>query len=283
MTDTITLLQDLGFTEKEARAYRALLQHDPVSGYELAKVSGILRPNIYPVLQKLEARGVSTTSFRPPWWRLGLGCSSWPNPQRPLISATRRATPPARTGPPPGRQQHARAAYRPLAGRGARPLPRADRRRGAWSHAGHAPRRPAPRSAAAAGAASSAARSSKPLALERNYGYAADLLEHALAADQQAGDKNAVGRDLCFMGVVLWRYHHRPAQVIPLYQESISLSPAIDRTARKCEPLHADSMPKPPVVRHRAGWARVAWRRSNYPGLVLENSRYRFTTSKPSD
>ena len=107
MTDTITLLQDLGFTEKEARAYRALLQHDPVSGYELAKVSGILRPNIYPVLQKLEARGVSTTSFRPPWWRLGLGCSSWPNPQRPLISATRRATPPARTGPPPGRQQHA--------------------------------------------------------------------------------------------------------------------------------------------------------------------------------
>src|SRR5215203_2554832 len=59
MIDTIALLQDLGFTEQEARAYQALLQHNPVSGYELAKVSGIPRPNIYPVLQKLEARGAA--------------------------------------------------------------------------------------------------------------------------------------------------------------------------------------------------------------------------------
>jgi hypothetical protein len=36
-----------------------LLQHNPVSGYELAKVSGIPRPNIYPVLQKLEERGAA--------------------------------------------------------------------------------------------------------------------------------------------------------------------------------------------------------------------------------
>jgi predicted transcriptional regulator len=47
----------LGFGEYEARAYYALLQHNPVSGYELAKVSGIPRPNIYAVLQKLEERG----------------------------------------------------------------------------------------------------------------------------------------------------------------------------------------------------------------------------------
>jgi hypothetical protein len=51
MLDAIALLQDLGFTEQEARAYQALLQHNPVTGYELAKVSGIPRPNTYPVLE----------------------------------------------------------------------------------------------------------------------------------------------------------------------------------------------------------------------------------------
>lgn len=59
MSDAISLLQELGFTEHEARAYQALLQHNPATGYELAKVSGIPRPNIYPVLQKLEARGAA--------------------------------------------------------------------------------------------------------------------------------------------------------------------------------------------------------------------------------
>ncbi len=59
MADVISLLQELGFTEHEARAYQALLQHNPATGYELAKISGIPRPNIYPVLQKLEARGAA--------------------------------------------------------------------------------------------------------------------------------------------------------------------------------------------------------------------------------
>ena len=57
MADAIALLQELGFSEYEARAYQALLQHNPVTGYELAKVSGIPRANIYLVLQKLEERG----------------------------------------------------------------------------------------------------------------------------------------------------------------------------------------------------------------------------------
>ena len=72
MADVVALLQKLGFGEYEARAYYALLQHSPVSGYELAKVSGIPRPNIYPVLQKLEERGTvgrlesgSTTLYIP--------------------------------------------------------------------------------------------------------------------------------------------------------------------------------------------------------------------------
>lgn len=57
MADAIQLLQQLNFSEYEARAYTALLQRNPVNGYTLAKESGIPRANIYSVLQKLEERG----------------------------------------------------------------------------------------------------------------------------------------------------------------------------------------------------------------------------------
>ena len=57
MADITALLQQLGFSEYEARAYLALLQRNPLNGYELAKVSGLPRANVYAVLQKLEERG----------------------------------------------------------------------------------------------------------------------------------------------------------------------------------------------------------------------------------
>jgi len=57
MNDATALLQQLGFSEYEARAYLALLQRNPLNGYELAKVSGLPRANVYAVLQKLEERG----------------------------------------------------------------------------------------------------------------------------------------------------------------------------------------------------------------------------------
>ncbi len=57
MDDAVERLQPLGFSEYEARAYVALLQASPLTGYELAKRSGIPRPNIYLVLQRLEERG----------------------------------------------------------------------------------------------------------------------------------------------------------------------------------------------------------------------------------
>jgi DNA-binding MarR family transcriptional regulator len=58
MTSGITQeLQALGFGEYEARAYVSLLQRGPLTGYQLAKASGIPRPNIYPVLDRLEERG----------------------------------------------------------------------------------------------------------------------------------------------------------------------------------------------------------------------------------
>src|SRR5829696_7644053 len=57
MADVTVLLQQLGFSEYEARAYLALPQRNPLNGYELAKVSGLPRANVYAVLQKLEERG----------------------------------------------------------------------------------------------------------------------------------------------------------------------------------------------------------------------------------
>jgi predicted transcriptional regulator len=57
MMELVELLQQLGFSEYEARAYIHLLQHHPANGYALAKASGIPRANIYSVLKKLEGRG----------------------------------------------------------------------------------------------------------------------------------------------------------------------------------------------------------------------------------
>lgn len=57
MASVSDALQEIGFSQYEAQAYVALLRANPASGYELARASGIPRPNIYPVLQKLEERG----------------------------------------------------------------------------------------------------------------------------------------------------------------------------------------------------------------------------------
>jgi|FLYL01.1.fsa_nt_gi sugar-specific transcriptional regulator TrmB len=51
-------LQALGFSEYEGRAYITLLERGPLTGYQLARASSVPRPNIYPVLDRLEQRGV---------------------------------------------------------------------------------------------------------------------------------------------------------------------------------------------------------------------------------
>jgi predicted transcriptional regulator len=56
-TNATSDLEALGFTEYEARAYLALLQSGAQTGYQVAKASGIPRPNIYPVLARLVQRG----------------------------------------------------------------------------------------------------------------------------------------------------------------------------------------------------------------------------------
>lgn len=59
MSRLIDLLQELGFSEYESRAYVALLAKSPLTGYEVAKASKVPRANVYAVLQKLEDRGAA--------------------------------------------------------------------------------------------------------------------------------------------------------------------------------------------------------------------------------
>lgn len=51
-------IQDLGFTEYEAKVYLALLDEAPVSGYKVAQTSGVPRSKVYEVLEGLAKRGV---------------------------------------------------------------------------------------------------------------------------------------------------------------------------------------------------------------------------------
>lgn len=56
--DVIAELSALGFTEVEAKAYYALAQTaKTLTGYEIAKIAGVARPNVYPALKRLTERG----------------------------------------------------------------------------------------------------------------------------------------------------------------------------------------------------------------------------------
>jgi len=62
----------IGFTEYEAKAYLALLQENPATGYQISKNSGVPRSMIYEALGRLETRGAvykkeerRATLFRP--------------------------------------------------------------------------------------------------------------------------------------------------------------------------------------------------------------------------
>lgn len=56
-------LQDLGFSEYEAKAYIALLRTNPATGYQVSKESAVPRSMIYEVLNKLIARGAALSSM----------------------------------------------------------------------------------------------------------------------------------------------------------------------------------------------------------------------------
>jgi HTH-type transcriptional regulator, sugar sensing transcriptional regulator len=62
---SIAALQNIGFNESEARVYVALLQRQPLTGYEVAKAADIQRANVYRVLEKLQQRGAVTRVDNP--------------------------------------------------------------------------------------------------------------------------------------------------------------------------------------------------------------------------
>lgn len=61
MEKILTEIQKLGFSQYESKAYLSLLQHSPVTGYELSKRSGVPRSMIYEVINKLIDRGAVYT------------------------------------------------------------------------------------------------------------------------------------------------------------------------------------------------------------------------------
>jgi sugar-specific transcriptional regulator TrmB len=61
VADVLSKLVSIGFSEYEAKAYTALLRDNPVTGYQLSKLSGVPRSMIYEVMGKLMARGAAMT------------------------------------------------------------------------------------------------------------------------------------------------------------------------------------------------------------------------------
>lgn len=59
MEQILNELKSLGFSMYESKAYVTLLQHSPVTGYELSKRSGVPRSMVYEVLGKLVERGAA--------------------------------------------------------------------------------------------------------------------------------------------------------------------------------------------------------------------------------
>ena len=55
--DLLAKLTELGFTEYEAKAYLALLDDYPASGYQISKAAGVPRSMVYEALGRLKQRG----------------------------------------------------------------------------------------------------------------------------------------------------------------------------------------------------------------------------------
>ena len=62
----VTTLQELRFTEYEAKTYLALLAKSPLSAYAVARLSGVPRSKIYEVLEGMVGRGEVLVSYGTP-------------------------------------------------------------------------------------------------------------------------------------------------------------------------------------------------------------------------
>lgn len=55
----LAALQELGFSQYEARCYVGLLNKEPQTGYSVAKATGVPQPKVYEALRKLVSRGAA--------------------------------------------------------------------------------------------------------------------------------------------------------------------------------------------------------------------------------
>ena len=79
----VRTVQELGFTEYEAKAYLALLDESPLSGYKVAQSSGVPRSKVYEVLGGLVRRGAVLVNHGDP-------VQYAPLPPKELISRRRK-------------------------------------------------------------------------------------------------------------------------------------------------------------------------------------------------
>lgn len=56
-SDIVDCFEKLGLSSNEAKVYLALLENHPITGYQLSKNSGILRPVVYEMLNRLVEKG----------------------------------------------------------------------------------------------------------------------------------------------------------------------------------------------------------------------------------
>ena len=64
--ELVGLLGDLGFTENEAKAYLTLLKERPLTGYGVARASGVPRSKVYGVLEGMVEAGIILVSHGEP-------------------------------------------------------------------------------------------------------------------------------------------------------------------------------------------------------------------------
>jgi sugar-specific transcriptional regulator TrmB len=58
ISNIVSSLESLGLSNYESKAYTGLLAENPVTGYQLSKVSGVPRSRIYETLEKLYSKGL---------------------------------------------------------------------------------------------------------------------------------------------------------------------------------------------------------------------------------
>lgn len=101
--DLVGVLGDLGFTEYEAKVYLALVKESPLTGYAVARVSGVPRSKVYEVLEGMSGRGEVLVSHGEP-------TRYAPQPPRELVASRRRQAEGALSAAEEGLERHAQGS-----------------------------------------------------------------------------------------------------------------------------------------------------------------------------